>query len=539
MTDVAPHLLANAIMGELYDVLTSGDDTVPKSADNFFSWMTPGIPMDPGDFEFLTQGLTGVVKPQDVAALVVPGGSPAGSTATAAGSGTPAGGQTLTPDQMNALRAQDTNRVYMQAEMLAQLVNFIPEVSQINNNQFATFNVANNEGTLSDRYELILKMSEVMYQELDADTQAKIAKFRALMQTTTTQTDLVTGAQTQVVGPSPMVEAYNAKMMAYDTAALQYNNARIAALAGNDPTAVQNFAINASILRNQVTAAMDDWEISGYKTDYEEIAAYIDQVQQRDMRLLKQEYEQDLTNATLTGISSGSDFLFTALIPGSFPTSSGWSQFTFSSGDYSTYASSTFNSSGWTAQAGGSFLGLFGGGGSASGSSSTHEFNDNIHLDSFTLSFEIAQIPIVRPWFKEAFITSKTWRFDPTNPDVKNSVVSDGGSPPGATSLIPAYPTTAIFIRNLVLGIDHSSTAGQFVDRYTSSSAGGGGFGSFGPFFLGGSASHYSSSGYSQQSYGSQWETQGLSVPGMQLVGFKCHVFPRSPDPDPSITSWV
>ncbi len=37
MADIAPSVLANAIMGKLYDVLTNGDETVPKSADNFFS----------------------------------------------------------------------------------------------------------------------------------------------------------------------------------------------------------------------------------------------------------------------------------------------------------------------------------------------------------------------------------------------------------------------------------------------------------------------------------------------------------------------
>lgn len=158
-------------------------------------------------------------------------------------------------------------------------------------------------------------------------------------------------------------------------------------------------------------------------------------------------------------------------------------------------------------------------------------------LDSFDLSFEIAQIPIVRPWFKEAFITSKTWRFDPGNPDVKNKDVSDGASPPAG--LIAAYPTTAIFIRNLQLGIRQDSAAGQFIDKYQASSQSGGGYVNFGPFFLGGTASHYSSSGYSQSSWAHTWNDQGMSVDGMQLTAFRCHIFPKSPDPDPTITSWV
>ena len=45
MADITPSVLSNAIMGKLYDVLTNGDATVPKSPDNFFSWETPGVPL--------------------------------------------------------------------------------------------------------------------------------------------------------------------------------------------------------------------------------------------------------------------------------------------------------------------------------------------------------------------------------------------------------------------------------------------------------------------------------------------------------------
>jgi hypothetical protein len=70
MADMSkPDVLCNAIMGALYDVLTNGDATVPKSSDNFFSWCTPGIPVGANDFRFLAQGLTGVVTPQAAANL--------------------------------------------------------------------------------------------------------------------------------------------------------------------------------------------------------------------------------------------------------------------------------------------------------------------------------------------------------------------------------------------------------------------------------------------------------------------------------------
>lgn len=204
------------------------------------------------------------------------GSGTSGASSTAAsgtGSGAPAGA--LTSAQLDQLRAQDTNAVYQQAEMLSRILDFVPDLTTMNNDQFASFSVANNKGTLSDRYKFILTMSQVMDQDLDQPTQDKIAKFRALLQSTTQNTDIVTGDTVTVVGPSPMVQAYNAKMAAYDNAALTYNQARIDALAANNPAAVQNFAINARILRNEVSAAMDDWIANGYKQDYHEIAAYI------------------------------------------------------------------------------------------------------------------------------------------------------------------------------------------------------------------------------------------------------------------------
>jgi hypothetical protein len=544
MADVTPDVLTNAVLGKLLDVLTNGDATVPKSTDNFFSWCTPGIPVTPEDFRFLSQGLTGVVTPQAAQTLAAAAGAGASGTSTTtaaspgSGSSTPAPAPALTPDQLNQLRAQDVNAVYQQAEMLARMVDFVPDLTAINNQQFALFSVANNNGTLSDCYTQTLQMSQVMAQQLDQATQDKIAKFRGLMQTTTQKTDLVTGAVTNVVGPSPLVQAYNQKMAAYDSAALQYNAARIDALAGNNPAAVENWAINASILRNQVIAAMDDWITNGYKNDYEEIAAYISQVMQRDMSLLKAQYEQDLQNARLTGISSGSDFFYTALAPADFATSLGWSQYTFNSGDFSRYTGTTFNQSGWQAQAGATYLGLVSVGGNASGSTSGSTYNGTFHMDTFNLSFEICQVPILRPWFKDAYLNSKDWRFDQSNPDFKSTLLSDGGNPP--KGLIPAYPTNCVFIRNLNLQIDQSSSAASYIQQQTASAQSGGGAVSIGPFALGGSASHYSKSGYSQSNFTSTWDDQGLHIPGMQLVGYKCHVLTQKcPNPDPSITAWV
>jgi len=536
MPDITPSVLANAIMGKLYDVLTNGDATVPKSADNFFSWATPGIPVDPDDFQFLQQGFTGVVKPAAAQTLLQTVGAGEGSQSSGAdGNSTPQ--PALTDAQLAQLRAQDTAGLYQQAEFFARLVDFVPDVSRINNEHFTTLSVMNNDGTLSEIYERVLKFSQVMETQLPDDVKQKIARFRSLLVATTEKTDLITGDKVPVTGPSPLVQAYNDKMAAYDNAALEYNSRRIDALAADDPRAVSYWAINASVLRNKVKAAMADWITNGYKEQYEQIAAYIAQVEGRDLTLLKQAYLDDLQKARLTGLASGSDFYYTALTPASFATSAGWSQFYFRSGNFASYSNATFKASGWEARASGGFLGIFGASGGGGGSSSRSEYTGRFNSDHCSMSFEIAQIPLVTPWLKRSYLASKTWRFDPGNPDVKNDVLCDGGSPP--QGLLPAYPTSIIFIRNLSLDFGNNSGFSHYLDEQRSSHAGGGGSVSIGPFFLGGSASHWSKERNTQRDWGYSYTNQGLKVPGLQIVGFKCHILPKSPNPSPDIRAWV
>lgn len=525
MALVEPSVLANSVMAKFYDILTNGDDTVPKSEDNFFSWSAPGVPVEEADFDFLSQGLTGVVKKPALDEM-----------RTTDSEGNTTSQPELTPDLLESLRAQDTARLYMQAEAFARLVDFVPDIAKGTNDQFKQLSVMNNEGSLSDRYEYILRMSQVMQSELPEATKKKIEKFRSLLSVTRTKINLIDDSETQVTEPSPLVQIYNEKLKAYEDAALQYNSHRIDALAASNAKAIHYWAINANILRNRVKGALNDWVSNGYKNDYEQIAAFIDQVMQRDMSLLKEQYRDDLAKAKLTGLASGSDFYYTSLVPGNFMRSSGWTEYSFSASDYNQHRDSSYRYNRSSTSGGGGFL-WFGGGGSASSSNSQQTSNIRFDSDYFGLKFKIAQVPIVRPWMKTAFLMSKTWRFDQTNPEAKGDIVSDGGNP--AKGLIPAYPTSIIFIKDLELQMTKSSGFDQFHAQYQSSSASGGGYVSFGPFHLGGSHSRKSSSGERTSNYHYDSNTQTMKVPGAQIIGFKCHVLPKSPDPLSTITNWI
>ena len=531
MPVVEPSVLANTIMGKLYNVLTSGDDIVPKSEDNFFSWCTPGIPVEPADLEFLSQGLTGVVKKSAVDAIQP-------TAARAEGDPPPAPQPPLTPEQLTQLMAQDTMRLYMQAENLSRLLDFVPDVGKSTNEQFAQMAVQTNDGTLSDIYDYTLRMSQVMKTDLPEETVKKIEKFRGLLQKVVKKKDIITDEETEVTEPSELYRAYYSKMKDYNAAALDYNTHRIDALTATDPRAIHDWAINANIYRNNVNAAMNDWVALGHKEDFEKIAAFIDQVSRRDLSLLKQQYVQDFERARLTSPVSGCDFFFTSLVPGNFANSTGWTRFGFSAGDFESHKSSGYNWSSASGSGGGGFMGI-GVRASHSQSSSHQQFSGTFDSSHTRMSFEIAQVPIARPWMRTAFLTSPGWRFDQNNTIAKNDQLCDGGAPPKGK--MPAYPTTAIFVRKLSLSFGESHSFSSFVSDSQRSSTSAGGFASFGPFFIGGSGASRSGSGSTKRDYGFKYENNTMHIDGMQLIGFKCHVMPKSPNPDPAIPAdgWI
>jgi hypothetical protein len=434
--------------------------------------------------------------------------------------------------------ALDTTRLYMQAENMARLLDFVPDVAAGTNSQFARMAVQNNDGTLSDVYDYTLRMSQVMKVELPADTVAQIERLNGLLTKTIKVKDIITLEETEKKVPSDLVTEYFAKQAAYDAAALEYNARRIDALTATNARAVHDWAVNANIYRNKVKAAKIDWESAGRKFDYEKIGAFLEQVGQRDMALIKQRYLEDLEKALLTSPISGCDFFFTSLVPGNFATSTGWTRFGFSAGDYQSHSNSNYS---WSRSQGGGGFSFFGIGASASHSESSshseyHGRFDSSHVD---MTFEIAQIPIARPWFRPAFLTSRYWRFDQNNVVVKGDRLCDGGSPPNGK--LPAYPTSAIFVRKLSLRFGESHGFSDFVNNARSQATGGGGSFSFGPFFAGGSGSHRSGSGDTRRDYGFKFENNTMSIDGMQLIGFKCHIMPKSPDPSPDIpaNAWI
>lgn len=427
--------LMQGLMGQIYDIFTTGGDVANASEDNFFCWLTPGVPVTPEQFEFATEGLSGVIRaktpsqrkasqasedamdhvvnqiikrrveeianrqmavetddahpdeeerrrrakeleaqkakeasqqdtdPKLAAVKALGDAKEAEAAPEAEATDVPEAPATLseaaaeeaekiTYDKvpvsdegfivnqeteglseadLEALKAERTTLLYMQAENFANMVNFIPDVSGRSDKEKTGLAVLENEGSLVDVYSRVLMMSEVAHYELDEKAKERLAKARSVLTTTVMKaTDLLSDEKTPVEVDSPYVEAYNAKMAAYIDACLEYNNRRIAAGAGGDARAVHDWALNASLYRLRVNAAMDAWVNQGYKNQIEQISAEIASLTEKDLSLLKAQYKEILQRSMMTGLVSGIEFPFTTISPANFAHASSWTDFTFS-----------------------------------------------------------------------------------------------------------------------------------------------------------------------------------------------------------------
>lgn len=144
--------------------------------------------------------------------------------------------------------------------------------------------------------------------------------------------------------PGKLTLAYTDKMNEYFEAIDEYMNVLVDAQSakGNDPEAIRRattFSNKAKFLIKKMQAAEMAWVGQGYKNEYDEINAYISAVTQRSMVLYKQDLLQKFNNGVLTSTNEGQagDFYYTALLPGNWASSKGWTEFTWFAGDYETH----------------------------------------------------------------------------------------------------------------------------------------------------------------------------------------------------------
>jgi len=470
--------LLTALLNKVDSILTGGDDVARPSPDSFLSWCLPGLPFQAADLQFAVKGITG--KDGD-----------------------------------------ETRTLVRTAAEFSRAVNYVPTVK--NNTDEKHRHIYDQMGkSLWTVYDDVLKLSEVASSALTEEQKQKIKKFRSLMTVTKTVKDIVTDEKKQLVEDGPMIKAYKGKKAAYDEASLAYNSKRLAALNGDDKASVQDFTLNADTYRGKVRAAMDDWTTNGYKDDVEKINAFIHQISQKDLTLLKADLQDAFKIGKMTDPTSGGEFYLTSFYPGNFVNDDkGWTKFTFFAANTDSYSKQTHSS---TSGGGGFNFGLWRVGGS--GGSTKDTSLGSLDASDFYMEFSITQVSLSRPWFSPEFLLNTAWRF---KEKLGQDALSDGNVP--AKGQLTSYPTTAIFIKDVKI---KSSSVHNFAETISSSLTAGASVG-WGPFRISGSHSDSSTATTTRNNI----VGDTLTIEGMQLLAFKSFPMPKSPNPSPDITRWV
>lgn len=476
--------LGNLLLGQLYQSVSGGDQAFPAPKNTFVAWAMPGIPFEPNHFDFASKGLGG------------------GAT------------------------AEESLLIHQHAADLATLVDFIPDVSQVFTRDHQQAVLRSSEARLSFMYGEILRAARVVKGDLTPEQQAKLQKFRDLLSVKKTVKDIVTDVEKQVTSPSPMMEAYTSKSQDYIQAVMNYHTKRIAAQSASGPegkAAVLDFASNGQLYRMQAEQALRAWEADGYKGDVEEIQDYISQVTQRSMVLWLQGLQDRFADAKLDNPNAAGDtFYYSTLIPGDFATAKGWT--TISSYDQQLNSSTHYSSSAWGGSVGVGW-GLWSASGGVQHESS--DYNSNFHVKNFSLSMSMAQVIIHRPWFYPEFFMNRGWTLSPGHGWTWPSMPSDGAAPPATKGTFVAYPTAALFVRDVRI---ESSELTQAYQQYSRSTSGGASVG-WGPFQLSGNYNNKEGG----TSFSSHAAGNSLLIPGLTLIGFVCHIFDKSPNPLPTL----
>lgn len=455
-----------ALLGKIQDVL-SGENTVTGSENDYLAWCLPGMPFQANDLEFAIKGLNGAT-------------------------------------------GVETAQLNRNAFEFSRVANSIPEDGVING-------LFDQHGTvLWNVYKDVLRFSQVPKDDLTKDQEEMLITLRNALISKGVKYDILDIKKEnpiETIEDSPMVKAYKEKFAEYMAAVMNYNSKRLSAMNAETPLAVQDFAVNGHLYEMQVRQALDSWVSKGYKEDVEKINAYIKQTSQRSMALLKAEMEARLNAALLKEPQSGSDYYMTSLYPGSFiNTDKGWAEFVFSSASEKKYERESHHTT--STQAAFKFL-LW----SVQGGADNIQkdiIEGNLSSKDFLMKFKITQAVLGRGWFSPEFLTNQCWDWDQS----QYGILSDGESV--AQGRLPAYTTTAIFIKDIEIKSSALDSMNSTIETHVKTGASV----NWGPFRL--ADAHNTDNKKMESSYDKK--TQTLKIKGMQLIAFKCHKLPKTPD---------
>ena len=287
---------------------------------------------------------------------------------------------------------------------------------------------------------------------------------------------------------------------------------------------LQSWPIDGTSYEDDANEAWDRWTALGFKNEIENaIATLAAQGTDPAIALIaraKKRYVNSLN--TFTGFG---EIPYTLMLPNSWYDSDnddGWT--TYSSSDYHNEVHVSSSSTSYGAS-GGFNIGFWhaGGGFDHCDSQQSLDINDS----SMDVSFSYCVVDIKRPWMDSTLFSLKNWFL---MGDYKKACVSDGTMGQQRATVDPTFfpsvVTWLVLIKDLTISWSTFESDWSKADSVTS----GGGSVGWGPFAVQG---HYERRS-SQEDYTGDRHAQGLTVHGIQLLGYVSMINPLSPGVDSS-----
>jgi hypothetical protein len=285
-----------------------------------------------------------------------------------------------------------------------------------------------------------------------------------------------------------------------------------------DPDAMAEMTVNGKTWKKKVTKAENDLITLGSKIAFEKIFAELSQLEGTNIVLLKKKYKEEFDFLKKTSLE-GADYYYSAPIPATtLKNKEQWINFTFNKSSYDSSSSNTSHT--WAA--GATYAGLV----SVAGNGTHTNQNSNYNFEDLEISFKLGKVAISRPWLNRSFIKSGYWRMTKdgervmTDPKSNKVIpISDGNG----VGMMPAICTELYFVTDLKIGFKKGS------DSYnrTQNEINAGAHLAIGPFLFGG---RY---GYKDErvTMTGKREEQGISSPGILLIGRKFNIVDLAPNP--------
>ncbi len=301
---------------------------------------------------------------------------------------------------------------------------------------------------LTDEYNKVIK-GPILPQPIITDAEKKrYEEARKLLWTKTQVQDPNTGVISEIEVQSIWVSRYKEYGKIHENTVISYHKAREEYLAHmNEPGQAEKWSALEPILRARVVTALKEWEAAG-KNTIENAWATIGNLTNRGLDTPWQERRARF-DAYKRGAQIG-DYWLTKYYPGKFwDDTAGWLDITLTNKEV--HKVNEAEQVSW------------GGGGSASfglwrvGGDASYESQKSMakcDTEGFSVSFQLALVPLLRGWLDSEVFSSRSWKFD-SGVTGSSENLSDGNIPPSGT--MPMYPTGMVLVRNVKINFNKSS----------------------------------------------------------------------------------